>query len=187
MSQTQHSGCTSLDHIYPKRKFGTTCYCGERTWGKRTPNVPVEKSTADDEKVLASVSTPDVGLSHTSETASEAVSTHNGHGEKNTMTATLNYKGLSKSGKYAMYSGLRTVIRIATTNFPDAKPVPSFTAEGEFAGPREKLTPEERKARLKAKPKLTLAEQIAKDEARLAKRKAKLEAEQAKEGQPVGA
>ena len=108
------------------------------------------------------------------------------------MTATLTFKGLSKFGKYAMYSGLRTVIRVATTNFPDSKPVPSFTAEGEFAGPREKkapLTPEERKAARLAKPKLTLAEQIAKDEARLAKRKAKLAEAEAKtaEGQPVGA
>ena len=55
MTQTaQHTGCTSLDHIYPKRKFGTKCYCGERTWGKRAPNVVEEKSAATEEKVLAS-------------------------------------------------------------------------------------------------------------------------------------
>ena len=45
---------------------------------------------------------------------------------------------------------------------------------GEFAPPKVKETPEERKARLKALPKPTPAERLAKMEERLAKMKAKL-------------
>jgi hypothetical protein len=30
------STCTSLDHIYPRSKFGTPCYCGARVWGGKT-------------------------------------------------------------------------------------------------------------------------------------------------------
>lgn len=27
-----HSGCTSLDHVYPRTVAGQPCYCGARTW-----------------------------------------------------------------------------------------------------------------------------------------------------------
>jgi hypothetical protein len=47
---------------------------------------------------------------------------------------------------------------------------------GEFAPPKVKETPEERKARLKALPKLTPEQKLAKMEQRLAKMKAKLAA-----------
>lgn len=88
-------------------------------------------------------------------------------------TVTLNLKGLSKSGAYALYSGMRTVSRLAITNFPDSKPPQTLTVSGDLAGPREKLTAEERKARAKSRPKPTLAERIAKEEKRLAKLKEK--------------
>jgi len=105
------------------------------------------------------------------------------------MTAQMKYEKLSKSGKYAIFSGLRTKIRIATTNFVDEKPLPTFTVEGEFAGPRAKLTPEQRKEARKNAPKLTLAEKVALEEKRLEKMKAKLAAQAAQpqgEAQPVG-
>jgi len=103
------------------------------------------------------------------------------HEEGNT-TMTLTFKGLSKSGKFALYSGLRTVTRLSVTDFKDSKPLPSFEATGDFAGPREakpKMTAEERKAYRLAhpKPKPTLAELIAKREKALAALKAKAEAQ----------
>lgn len=64
-------------------------------------------------------------------------------------------------------------------------PPEKLTLNGEFAEPKAKVakvneTPEERKARLKALPKLTLAEKVAKAEQRTSKLKAKLEADAAK-------
>lgn len=97
---------------------------------------------------------------------------------KDTRIMELKYKGLSKSGKFALYSGLRTVTRLSITDFPDSKPIPSFEVSGDFAGPREpkpKMTAEERKAYRLAhpRPKLTIAEKIAKQEQALAKLRAK--------------
>lgn len=97
-------------------------------------------------------------------------------------TMTLKFEKLSKSGNFAIYSGLRTTIRIATTAFVDKKPLPTFEVAGEFAGPRQvqtKMTKEERKAYRLAnpKPKPTLAELIAKREKALAALKAKASGE----------
>jgi hypothetical protein len=103
------------------------------------------------------------------------------------MTVTLKYKGLSKSGKFALYSGLRTVTRMSITDFPDNKPVDTFEANGEFAGPRAKLTAEERKAARKAAPKPTLAELIAKREKALANLREKAARETAGAGEATGA
>ena len=59
--------------------------------------------------------------------------------------------------------------------FPkDAVPA-QLRLTGEFAPPKVKETPEERKARLKALPKPTAAERLAQMEARVAKMKAKLQ------------
>lgn len=105
--------------------------------------------------------------------------------------ATLQFKGLSKSGKYALYSGLRTVSRLSVTNFPDSNPPATLEVNGELAGPREKkppMTAEERRAKRAAAPKLTLAEKIAKREEALAKLKAKAAAEAGQpQGEPVSA
>src|SRR5258705_2813534 len=58
--------------------------------------------------------------------------------------------------------------------FPkDAVPA-TLTLAGAFALPKPKETPEERKARLKALPKLTSQQKLAKMEERLAKMKSKL-------------
>jgi hypothetical protein len=51
-----------------------------------------------------------------------------------------------------------------------------LTLIGEFAAPKVKETPEERKARLAAMPKMTPAERLAKMEASVAKMKARLQA-----------
>jgi hypothetical protein len=53
-----------------------------------------------------------------------------------------------------------------------------LTLIGEFAAPKVKETPEERKARLAAMPKMTPAERLAKMEASVAKMKARLAAPQ---------
>lgn len=100
-------------------------------------------------------------------------------GGRKTMDATLTYKGLSKSGKYALYSGTRTITRWSITNFPDSKPPQTLQLSGELAGPREKLTKEQRAEARKNRPKLTIAERIAKERKRLAKLEAQAAAETA--------
>ena len=103
----------------------------------------------------------------------------------------MTFKGLSKSGKYALYSGLRTVTRMSVTDFPDNKPPEYLSITGDLAGPREpkapkvKMTAAERKAYRLAnpKPKLTLAEKAA----RAAKTAAKLAAALAAEKEAVPA
>lgn len=106
---------------------------------------------------------------------------------------TLTLKGLSKSGKVAIYTGLAVAIRIATTAFPNKVPPPSFDVSGaEFAEkavkvPRVKETAEARKARLAALPKLTAAEKVARLEAKLAKARAKLAPEAPAVQEPVPA
>ena len=52
-------------------------------------------------------------------------------------------------------------VQFFRTLFQDAVPA-KLTLIGEFAPPKVKETPEERKARLKALPKLTAAERVAK-------------------------
>lgn len=126
------------------------------------------RKTKTDEKDLASV--PDSGVNLEPESATNTAS-------ERIRTMQLTFKGLSKSGKYALYSGLRTVSRLSVTDFPDSQPPATLEITGELAGPRVKMTAEERKAARKNAPKPTLAEQIAKREKALAKLRAKAEAE----------
>lgn len=179
--------CTTLDHVYPKSKFGTRCYCGARVWGSKKPATGLvspeaflagngdEGNGAEAQKTVDTATEYAVDLSQsggTQETISLGAEKH--------MAITLKLKGLSKSGKYALYSGLRTVARLSVTDFPDSKPVDAFTVEGDFAGPRvpkEKLTKEQRAELRKNAPKPTLAEKAAKLEAKLAKLREQVAAE----------
>ncbi len=90
---------------------------------------------------------------------------------------TLTFKSLSKNGKRALYSGLRTSVAINLTNFEGA-PDEVLDIVGNFRGPRAKkakLSKEERAAL----PKPTLAERVARANARAAKLSAKLAAQSA--------
>lgn len=105
-------------------------------------------------------------------------------GEK---TMTLKYKGLSKSGKDAIYTGAAASVRFPLNAFANKQAPDTVEVSGPFAEPKPvkaKMTPEERaaeKARRaeerKNAPKPTLAEKIARREAQLAKDKAKLAAQ----------
>ena len=82
-------------------------------------------------------------------------------------------------------------VQFLRTAFGDNIPE-TITMSGEFAEKTEKVakakeTPEARKARLAALPKLTLAEKVAKAEARVAKMKAKLAGAAQPEPEAVGA
>lgn len=121
----------------------------------------------------------------------EAVDQHTAgqSGERKFMDKTLTFSKLSSSGKFAIYEGLRTTLRVAITNFPDSKPADSFNVSGEFAGPREKkapMTKEQRAEARKNRPKLTLAERIQKQRDKLAKDEAKLAAQAQAQPEPVG-
>jgi hypothetical protein len=103
-------------------------------------------------------------------------------GTEGRKTMTLTLKGFSKNGKAAMYSGAKRQLRFPIDGFEGGSaPQTLEIPEGIFAvgQARQKLTPEERKAARAAKPKLTLAEKIAKREEALARLKAKAQAEQA--------
>jgi hypothetical protein len=139
-----------------------------------TGQVPVTAEKKD-QKVLALDSSPTIDSVMTV----PAITPDTIQGAPQTMAmATLTLTGLSKSKKYALYKGLRTVARLSVTDFPDSKPPQTLEVSGDLAGPRvikekrAKLTPEELKARREARkngPKPTLAEQIAKREQKLAR------------------
>jgi len=87
---------------------------------------------------------------------------------------TLTLKGLSKNSRTAFYSGAVTTIRISVSAFPNkTAPRTIDVADGAFALPKEKLTPEQRKEARKNAPKPTLAEKIAQREKAIAALKAK--------------
>ena len=88
--------------------------------------------------------------------------------------ATLSLKGYSKNGKTALYSGLRTVTRLSATNFDGAAPSTIEVNADNFAAARVAESKAERKARLAALPKPTIAERAAKLEAKAAKLRASL-------------
>jgi len=175
--------CTTLDHVYPRSKFGTRCYCGQRVWGSKKPATGLVSPEAflagngtETQKTVDTATEPAVDLPQSSGTTDINISS----GAQTHMAITLKLKGLSKSGKYALYSGLRTVARLSVTDFPDSKPVDTFTVEGDFAGPRvpkAKLSKEERAELRKNAPKPTLAEKAAKLEAKLAKLREQVAAE----------
>ena len=79
-------------------------------------------------------------------------------------------------------------IRFSKTLFVDQTAPASLTlSDAAFAAPKVKETAEARKARLKALPKATPAERLAKMEARLVKMKAQLAAPQAVAATPATA
>jgi hypothetical protein len=95
---------------------------------------------------------------------------------------TLSLKGNSKNGKYAIYVGAASPIRVALANFAERQAPATLVVVGEGGAdlvaakqPKPKLSAEERKALRASQPKPTEAERIAKAEERLAKRKAKLQ------------
>lgn len=104
-------------------------------------------------------------------------------GEKK-MDLTLNHKPNSRKTDRLVIFDLtdrKGSVQFLRTLFPDAIPQ-SIVISGEFSAPRTpraKETPEERKARLKALPKLTPAEKLAKAEERVAKMRAKIQAKEA--------
>lgn len=97
-----------------------------------------------------------------------------------TITLTLN-EAPRKSERLIFYTGghIHTV-QFLKTAFPEGVPPKTLTITGNFAEvpapkvPRAKETPEERKARLAAMPKLTLAEKVAKAEKRAQELREKL-------------
>lgn len=96
---------------------------------------------------------------------------------RSTRMATLTLKGLNKRGTQAIYSGLRTAVRFPISAFESKTAPQNIEVEGAFAAAkvaRVKMTPEERKAANAARPKLTLAEKVARAEKRAAALKAKL-------------
>lgn len=123
----------------------------------------------DIEPVLHSSSSESPQTSMTTSQESATVS------RRQKMTLTL--KGLSKNSKNAFYTGAKNVQRFSVSSFVDGKAPASFDVDDNvFAGPKAKMTKEERKAANAAKPKPTIAELIAKREASLAKLRAKAEA-----------
>ncbi len=89
----------------------------------------------------------------------------------------LTYKGLSKNGRSAIYTGIRGTVRFPLSAFPDKQAPQGIGIEDVFVQPAAKLSKEERKAQRANAPKPTLAEKIAKREAALQKLKAKLVAD----------
>lgn len=129
---------------------------------------------SESDNVAPSGSVPDTGIPETG--ISKTTPNTNSASQERTMT--IAFMKLSKSGKYALYKGLRTVTRLSVTDFPNPeKPPATLEVSGELAGPREVLTKEQRAERRKNAPKPTLAEQIAKREKALARLKAKAEKE----------
>lgn len=94
-----------------------------------------------------------------------------------TSAMTLTYKGLSKNGKQAIYTGAAQSVRFTVATFVGGKAPETITLpEGLFAAPKAKkqpLTAEEKAAkaaeRKAARKQLTAAERVARAEARLAK------------------
>lgn len=91
----------------------------------------------------------------------------------------LAFKGLGKSGKMAFYTGAALTLSIPVNAFVDKKAPATIEDLSVFAEPRVKAakiveTKEERKVRLAALPKKTLAEKVAAAEARTEALKAKL-------------
>lgn len=91
---------------------------------------------------------------------------------------TLTYKQSSKNGKVAYYSGAATTLRIGVSAFPNkTAPQTIEVPDGIFAGPKPKLTKEERKALRASQPKPTLAQRAEAAEARARKLRERANAE----------
>jgi hypothetical protein len=91
----------------------------------------------------------------------------------------LTLKTLTKNGKQAIYTGLRTAIRIALVSFVDKAAPETLEIIGPVLGarvPRAKMTQEEKDAAKLARknaPKPTLAERAARAQARAARAQAR--------------
>jgi RecG-like helicase len=113
------------------------------------------------------------------ETGNNAQQTTERKGSQNVMNLTLSTK--NRKGSSVVFNtpdGVRGSVRVNKSVFANGQIPQSLTIEGaEFAQPKPKLTPEERKAQRAAQPKLTAAERVQKMEERLAKAKAKLAAQ----------
>lgn len=93
----------------------------------------------------------------------------------------LTLKGLDKRGRNAIYTGGAVALRFPIGAFEN-KTAPASLAVDGIAGPKAAKVPEtkeQRKARLAAAPKPTLAERVARAEKRTADLKAKLEKDNA--------
>lgn len=108
--------------------------------------------------------------------------------------ATLTLRGLDKRGRNGIYAGGPVLIRIPLAAFENKTAPETTEISGVVGGPRPKRqaeTPEERKARLAARPKPTPAEKVALLEKQLEKMRRKAQAqsteqtEQAAELQPA--
>lgn len=188
--------CTTLDHVYPRTKFGQPCYCGARTWGGKVrlveehPTVPVKLSSEDQQIVLDKVAEPGIQLVNQGQSASQPASTQTepltAHEtltsliKKDKLVATLTLRGKSKNGKNAIYEGSVRTMQIPLANF-DGEPPASFEVPMKAKAVKEvkqPLTDEEkaaRKAERAARPKPTLAERAAAAAARAAKLQAQLD------------
>lgn len=90
------------------------------------------------------------------------------------MNQTLTLKSINKKGTAAIFNGLNSTVRIGLGAFTDKKAPQTVEIVGEFAPASARAskiveTKEERKARLAALPKLTLAQKIEKRELSLQK------------------
>lgn len=90
-----------------------------------------------------------------------------------TITLTKDTKARKTSSIVYTSPELRGGVRLVKTAFANGTPDDTIQLTGNFAAPKPVETKEERKARLKAMPKMTLAEKIAKREASLNALKAK--------------
>ena len=151
-----------------------------------------EKTSGTTEKVVDTSVASQVSSSHQSAATHEAPaasqstndtrSTHH-MGEAQSITLTKSTKPRKSSSVVYMGEGLRGGLRISKTAFIDGVAPDTFVVSSDvFAPVKTKIveTKEQRKARLAALPRLTLAEKIAKREEALARDKKKLEAQQAK-------
>lgn len=94
---------------------------------------------------------------------------------KGTTTMQLKFKNISRNGKTAFYTGARLVLRFPVDAFVNKQPTETLEVQdGVLAGPKAKLSAEERKAQRKAAPKQTDAEKAEALRKRLARLESKL-------------
>lgn len=124
----------------------------------------------------------EVGSQKLSATAIQPTPSVGQHNKEQNYMATLTFKGLNRKGNVAIYSGLKTSVRIALASFADKTAPQELTIDGPFtegAAQKVKMTAEERKAARAAKPKPTLAERAAAAQKRADALAAKVAAEAA--------
>ncbi len=133
----------------------------EAVTGRKRPG-PV--ALEDDEKPLADVSAQGVESSTPAITPAQSAPEA---AQEATRTVTFTFKAMSKNGKYAIYDGAGSPVKVPLGAFTNKVAPRTFDATGDWSEPR---------AAKGKKAKLTAAERIARREARLAADKAKLAA-----------